>query len=60
MNFACRKVERNLNLQIRELQERLDLIEKSKKALHEYITFLKSSYASVFGDASLATKNYPF
>lgn len=54
------ELEKNLHSQIKELQERLDLAEKSKKTMHDYILFLKSSYANVFGEGSLATKNYPF
>lgn len=44
--------------QVTELQERLKLAEKSKKNMNDYIAFLKSSYANVFGDDSLAIKNY--
>lgn len=54
------ELEKNFSLQINELQERLDLADKSKKTMHDYIAFLKSSYANVFGEGSLATKNYPF
>jgi outer dense fiber protein 2 len=45
--------ERKLQHKVKELQERLDHCQATKKALESYLSFIKSSYASIFNDTSM-------
>lgn len=44
-------LDRRYHSRVHELQDKLDQSNSTKRSLENYITFLKSSYASVFSDA---------
>ncbi|GAB6030394.1 hypothetical protein CHUAL_007272 [Chamberlinius hualienensis] len=44
------EMENKYKVHIDEINERLELAEKAKNTMHDYVKFLKTSYASVFGD----------
>ncbi|XP_003386665.2 PREDICTED: outer dense fiber protein 2-like [Amphimedon queenslandica] len=46
------EVERKSQSKVRELQERLDQSQATRKSLESYVNFLKSSYSSIFNDTS--------
>lgn len=46
------KVERKLNSRVRDLQDQLDQTQATKKSLENYVSFLKTSYASIFNDTA--------
>lgn len=44
-------VERRYHSRVHDLQDKLEQANSTKRSLENYITFLKSSYASVFTDS---------
>ena len=50
-SLAPFQTERKLQTRIHDLQERLEQCQATKKSLENYVTFLKSSYASIFSES---------
>ena len=46
-------------MKVRKLQEKLDHSQATRKALESYLSFIKSSYASIFNDTSMPTWESP-
>ena len=44
------QIERRYQSRVYELQDKLDRANSTKKSMESYVSFLKSSYASVFND----------
>lgn len=51
----CVQMERRLTAQITELERKLDQTNSKSRTLHNYVNFLKNSYANVFQDPSVAS-----
>ena len=45
-------LERRYHARVHDLQDRLEQANSTKRSLENYITFLKSSYTTVFNDSS--------
>lgn len=45
-------LERRYHSRVHELQDRLEQANSAKRSLENYVSFLKSSYATVFSDSS--------
>ena len=48
------EAERKFNSRLYDLKDRLEQSHATNRSMQNYVQFLKSSYANVFGDASLA------
>ena len=53
------KNERKSQSKIRDLQERLDQSQATRKSLENYVNFLKSSYSSIFNETSVPAWKSP-
>ena len=58
--FKCTflfQAERKYNSRIYDLKDRLDQSHSTNRSMQNYVQFLKSSYANVFGDSTIATSS---
>ena len=62
--FVLFQTERKFNSRIYDLKDRLEQSHSTNRSMQNYVQFLKSSYANVFGDSTIATsspaKTFPY
>ena len=49
------QAERRYESRLQDLKDRLEQSESTNRSMHNYVQFLKSSYANVFGDSALTS-----
>ena len=52
--FQC---ERRYNSRLYDLKDRLDQSQSTNRSMQNYVSFLKTSYSNVFGDAGVPSMN---
>ncbi|KAI5239208.1 Outer Dense Fiber Protein 2 [Manis pentadactyla] len=55
MNKEIEAADRHYQSRLRDLKDRLEQSESTSRSMQNYIQFLKSSYANVFGDSAYTT-----